>query len=235
MADETIYGIVVLPFAFWALQKSFESVFNFRQDLRARYLDTVQLLDDISTNIEKSKEHIRNFEDELAGSPCRLEARIEADKRYFLFNVSGDVTIKVFEHDAVTRYSHLESDLFKRVKQFYDLQSVIIATYRSFETDAFRDLTPATRKIGVFVKLLGFYLESQAIGQTCTGDLQKELELIERSLLWRILLLKHKSLVKLRTRSVDAVPSMPPQSVPVPARPVAEDAIGLGSSISDKQ
>src|SRR5258708_3041715 len=203
MAEEkTFYAVVGLPFALWALQKVAESAFAFRLALRARLLDTTQLLNDVETNLKATREMIATMEAQLAGSPSPLEDRLKADKDYYIFSVSAQVTVEVFQSDAVQRYSHLDSMLFNNLKQFYDLQKIIAASFVAAMSDRFVTLS-VPRKLAAVRQILGHLSESVAVAEKCRTALIEEIEAFHRSWLWRALLLSHWKSKRLREQSGD--------------------------------
>ena len=215
MADnKTVFTVVALPFALWALQRAIESTLKFRQTVRSRYLDTTQLLDDIETNLKETKNRLDVLEAELAGSPCPMEDKTTREKDYVVFTVSSDVTFEVFQSDAVQRFSHLESALFTKLKRFYDLQKLIAATYKSAASDLFKGLSSA-RKVQVLRSLLDLSRKGQTVGSDCIEELRLEIGQINRSFLWKVLFLTHARSRRVRARSAEAATLRSPlQSMP---------------------
>lgn len=199
-AEKTFYVVVGLPLALWALQKAAEGLVAFRQTMRARLLDTTQLLDDIETNLATTTEMIGDIASQLFGTPSPLETRLAADKDYYIFSVAGEITVEVFRSDAVQRFSHLDSELFNDVKRFYDLQKIIAATFAAAMSDKFMVLS-AARKLATMAQLQAFLKESVAIGERCRSPLKEEIEVFCAHWLWKALLLSHWKTKRLKEQS----------------------------------
>lgn len=201
MGEEKAIYAAVATFAVWTLQKVIESVVQLRRMMRARLLDTSQLLNDIHTNLDTTKNFVTTLEAELAGEPCPLQDKLDADPEYYIFSASAESTIEVFRSDAVQRYSHLDSDLFDDIKLFYDLQKVIAATFVAAMTDNFKLLIPS-RKIGAMRQLHHYLQQSVAVGERCLVPLKEETEAIYMSRLWKILFLSHRKSKRPKEQSV---------------------------------